>query len=159
MRFVEHIGLGAFLFLLAFATAFFGFPFLFPLLGLNEGFSFLVFSVAALLYVIGLILPDSDKFGSKIYRTPFLPFAVVLRILEVPLAGIFHRPLGHRESLHTVLGIGVSSSVVALIFSATICFALQRGLPDYFFAFLEFLTFLFAGQLIHLFADFEFNLA
>lgn len=158
MHSIEHIGVGVFLFLLFFGTIFFGFPSLLPVFGLNEGFSFLVFCVGVALYISGLILPDSDKFGSKIYWTPFLPFAVLLKFLEIPLAAVSGRPLGHRESLHTVFGIAVSSFVISLIFSAVICFVLQRVLEDFFFAFSRFFVFLFLGQLIHLLTDFKINL-
>ena len=101
--------------------------------------------IGIILYFVGLILPDSDSdnSGSKIFHTPFFPLAYICKVIEIPLAKKLGRVRGHRGSMHTLVGVFVSSLIVSSIVSIIL-------IPDKAFVvltipFLFFMTFL--GQL------------
>lgn len=108
-----------------------------------------------LLFILGAILPDSDSNdrGSYIYHHKWLKFiAYPISLLEYPLMMITHRKKAHRESLHTILGIFVTSFVTTLIF-----FIIGKWIFQEWFIFPHLFGFvcLFFGQLAHLIEDIQ----
>lgn len=121
-----------------------------------DAISLIVLILGILLYLIGLILPDSDSWDaeSKIFHSPFFFLGWVNRLIEYPLSLILGRQIGHRQSLHTFAGVLLSSLVVSLIFS----FALVIFTPFFDAITLPFLFLsLLLGQLVHLLEDFHFR--
>jgi len=114
----------------------------------------LVFVIGAFLYFIGLILPDSDSHnaGSRIFHTKFFIFGYFTWLLEYPVSKILGKPLGHRQSLHTIIGIAITSLVIA----ALVLFVINFFVAGFSFISLLFLSScLFLGQLVHLLCDFH----
>jgi hypothetical protein len=115
-----------------------------------------------ILYYLGLILPDSDvKDGkSRIFFGTFFIFGWINRLLEYPLAILLNRKAGHRESLHTIVGIFLSSVLFSIIFFVLIFFIESLShignISNLTFVFLFFCVFL--GQLMHLLCDWHWKL-
>jgi len=107
------------------------------------------------LFILAALFPDSDSNnrGSTIYYTVFIPIAIIFKILEIPIAKICNRSRGHRKSLHTVLGVFITSFVLTLIIFMLISLVSIR--VWWFFAI--FFS-IFLGQLIHLILDNELKL-
>ena len=103
-------------------------------------------------YIVSLLLPDSDSkdCNSKIYHTPFFPVAYLCKLLEYyPLSKISSRPIGHRESLHTIFGISVTSLVITSVLAVILHSLKSFNLYSFLFLFMM----LFLGQFIHLLCD------
>jgi hypothetical protein len=111
------------------------------------------FIAALFLFILGSILPDSDSqdMGSYIFFKKVFGVAYLFKALEYPIALILKRERGHRESLHTIAGIGITSFVTIIILSIIAGFF---GLFKWRGAFLC-LIFLFLGQLLHLACDIQ----
>lgn len=110
------------------------------------------FIAALFLFILGSILPDSDSedMGSYIYFKGFLKFSAYLfKGLEYPITLITKRKIGHRESLHTIIGIAITSLALIILLSLIAKFF---NLFDWKGAFLGFI-FLFLGQFLHLICD------
>jgi hypothetical protein len=109
-----------------------------------------------ILYYLGLILPDSDvKDGkSRIFFGTFFIFGWINKILEYPLAILLSRKVGHRESLHTIIGIFLSSLVFTFIFSCLVY--LFGNYQEFTIPFL--FCCIFTGQLMHLLCDWHWKL-
>lgn len=116
----------------------------------------LTFFVGIVLFIVGLIMPDSDSkdAGSKIFYTHFLIFGWINKILESPISKILGRSIGHRESLHTIVGIIFTSLFFSIMIS--IIFYLDNSFQLFTIPFL-FLC-LFLGQIIHLLGDWHWNI-
>ena len=115
MKARQHIGVNVILLIIIFTILFFVF-------GLsNYVFSHTLFFIyGGALFLLGAILPDSDSNnkGSYIYYQKWLKLlAHSISWLEYPLMIITKRKKGHRESLHTYLGIVVTSLCVVIIFA------------------------------------------
>jgi len=105
------------------------------------------------LFFLGAILPDSDSFnrGSYIFYTKFAFLAYIIRILEYPLRLVTWRKKGHRQSLHTIVGIAFTSLVIAFLISFIYSlFAQSNVISDSFYLWV---ACLFSGQLLHLIED------
>ncbi|VVC02384.1 Uncharacterised protein [uncultured archaeon] len=121
-------------------------------------------------YIIGLLLPDADSqdAGSKIFFTVFFPIAYLARFLEHPISRHTKRPIGHRESLHTIYGIIITSFAIPLVLSIILLILLllfgvklSIDIPNLIlFVQLFFTSFigLLFGQLVHVICDFHFKL-
>ncbi|MEI6058480.1 MAG: metal-dependent hydrolase [archaeon] len=124
-----------------------------PVLSPIINFFGLTWFIAALfLFVLGSVLPDSDSvnMGSYIFFKGFFKYVGFLfKGLEYPITLITKRERGHRKSLHTVLGISITSLVLIIFLSLVASFL---GLFEWRGAFLA-LIFLFLGQLLHLVCD------
>ena len=109
------------------------------------------FITALFLFVLGSILPDSDSvnMGSYVYFKQVFGVAYLFKALEYPLALILKRPRKHKESLHTIAGIDITSLVLIILLAIITNFF---GLFEWRGAFLGFI-FLFLGQLLHLVCD------
>lgn len=109
------------------------------------------------LYFLGAILPDSDSNnkGSYIYSNfknePIYYLANFISWVEYPLSKLrTKRPLKHRESLHTVLGIITTSLVVILLISLFYYFIYKSF---FFYWSLIWFFILFISQFLHLIED------
>ncbi|NTV24320.1 MAG: hypothetical protein HGA85_08205, partial [Nanoarchaeota archaeon] len=95
----------------------------------------------------------SDKPGSMIFYTIFMPLAWLLKAIELPVAVLLRRKVGHRESLHTVIGLTVTSFITAML-AFTVHSSIETialpAIPLYFLAAM-------AGQFMHLLCDFHFS--
>ena len=113
----------------------------------------LVLALGLGLYFLGAILPDSDSWnrGSYIFYTKFAFLAYTIRILEYPIRLITGRKKGHRQSLHTILGIIVISLSVSIIISTVFSLFSQKPIFSNFFVFWTIC--LFIGQFFHLIED------
>tara|TARA_Y100000310_G_C20295813_1_gene629324 strand:- start:72 stop:545 length:474 start_codon:yes stop_codon:yes gene_type:complete len=117
------------------------------------------FITGFILLIIGPLLPDSDSedMGSFIYYTIFLiPLALIFKLFEFPISKLLNRRRGHRESLHTIVGIFLTSLFL------TIILRLMDGWLQHTMnlsAFVYVFLCIFIGQLIHLLGDFHFELA
>jgi membrane-bound metal-dependent hydrolase YbcI (DUF457 family) len=113
------------------------------------------FFIALILFVIGSILPDSDSedMGSYIYFKQVFGIAYFFKGLEFLIAPLLKRRRGHRQSLHTLVGIILTSFalIVLLSFLANFFKLFEwRGVITAF-------VFLFLGQLLHLICDLQEN--
>lgn len=70
--------------------------------------------IATILILLGSLLPDADSVdrGSKIFYTPFAPIAHLIHNSEKWIANLLGMNTGHRESLHTIKGVFLSSAIV-----------------------------------------------
>jgi hypothetical protein len=143
---------------------------LFPLFGFDiKNPSPNTFSLLFYFFVIGIFgawLPDADSKdrGSHTFHTAFKPIAYLANVLEYPISLITHRQIGHRESLHTVVGITITSIVlpifcfvVGIILLSLIGIKIDLNMPTFQILLLS-ITGLFIGQLSHLIGDFHFHL-
>jgi len=100
------------------------------------------------LFFAGLLLPDSDKIGSWIFKF-FLPFAVISWILGLVVSSLKGKKFRHRGFLHSFSGILLTSLV-----SSIICFLF---LSIFFFLNFKILILftcsILIGQLLHLLLD------
>jgi len=114
----------------------------------------LAFVAGIFLYFVGLILPDSDSnnAGSRIFHTKYFIFGYFTWLLEYPVSKILGRLLGHRQSLHTIIGITITSLIIAVLISFAINFF---GAGFSFLSVIFLFAFLFLGQLVHLLCDFH----
>lgn len=126
-----------------------------PILSWIVAFFGLTWFIAALfLFVLGSILPDSDSedMGSYVYFKKVFGIAYLFKGLEYPIALLItKRKRGHRQSLHTIAGIGITSLVLIIILSIITEYF---GLFQFRGAILGF-VFLFLGQLLHLVCDLQ----
>ncbi len=115
------------------------------------------------LYVAGSLLPDADSEdrGSGIFHYLLIvPVGYIAHILEHPIAALLDRPRGHRESLHTVVGITIVSLVISIITSMIIIFVFGANgtgiqlINGWLFLFGA----LFVSQIVHVVCDFHFRL-
>jgi membrane-bound metal-dependent hydrolase YbcI (DUF457 family) len=106
------------------------------------------------LYFLGAILPDADSNnkGSKIYYQEGLNLlAHIVSWLEYPIAKfVTKREIGHRQSLHTIFGILITSIFVAII--ATLLYNFIYHSYSLIWFFVWFIS-LFIGQYLHLVED------
>lgn len=116
----------------------------------------ITFFVGIILFVVGLILPDSDSkdAGSKIFYTYFFIFGWINRGLEYPLSKLFDRPIGHRESLHTILGAAINSLFFSILVSIIFYF---DGRYNFFIIPFLFIC-LFLGQMVHFLCDWHWRI-
>lgn len=108
------------------------------------------------LYFLGAILPDADSNnkGSYIYHKGILSIlAHMVSWLEYPIAKfITKRKIEHRESLHTIIGISITSFFVLILTSIIYQYIFKDiSLIKIFFWYFS----LFVGQLFHLLEDIE----
>ncbi len=114
-----------------------------------EYFGILWIFIASLLFVLGSILPDSDSedMGSYVYFKQVFGIAYLFKALEFPIAFLLKRKRGHRQSLHTIIGITLTSltlmGLLAIVFSSM--FEWKGVIVGFLF--------LFLGQLLHLICD------
>lgn len=104
-----------------------------------------------ILFLIGSILPDSDSDnkGSKIFYTPLMPVAYLLRLVEIILSLSLGKRRGHRQLLHKPIGIIVSSLMIVSIMAWIL---LQiNAINIFIFAYLYLC--LLVGQLTHVIQD------
>jgi hypothetical protein len=106
--------------------------------------------ISFLLIVAGSLVPDSDSEnkGSKIFYTIFKPFAIYYNWIEKYLAKILRKPIGHRQSLHTITGSFISSFFLFLILSPILN---TLGIHPRYSAI--FFYSMFYGQLTHIVSD------
>lgn len=111
------------------------------------------FIMSLILFIIGSLLPDSDSenMGSYIYFKKVFLFAYLFKGLEIPISKFFKRSIGHRQSLHTIFGIAVTSTFLIMILSMIFYFF---NLFEWKGAIMGFI-FLFLGQFIHLVCDLD----
>jgi hypothetical protein len=109
------------------------------------------------LYFLGAILPDSDSNnkGSYIYSNfknePLYYLAHLISWIELPLSKfVTNRPIKHRESLHTIIGIITTSLFVIILVSIIYYFIYKSFL---FYWFLIWFVILFVSQFLHLIED------
>ena len=110
------------------------------------------FISALFLFVLGSILPDSDSkdMSSYIFFKGFFKYTGFLfKGLEYPITLITKRERGHKESLHTIIGIAVTSLILIILLSIIVGYL---GLFQFRGAILGF-VFLFLGQFLHLICD------
>ena len=108
-------------------------------------------------FFLGAILPDSDSEdnNSLIYHTYFFPMAFIVGIFEYPISKILKRDIGHRQSLHTFMGVFISS--ILLTSSIYLLYFLVSGDPfNILVPHIWFIS-LFFGQLLHLVEDWQFE--
>jgi len=155
MKARQHLAVQMFLlFLIVLFEIFFSkgkiYNFLFNLIDNN----FLIFFLGVVLYFLGAILPDSDSEdrSSRIYYTIFFPIAYIVNLLEYPLSKISRRNRGHRQSLHTITGIALSSFIVALILYLLYSWLISN---ISFLIFLFWFFCLFISQFLHLLEDLQ----
>lgn len=108
---------------------------------------------ALFLFVLGSILPDSDSenMSSYIYFKNVFGISYLFKGLEYPIASFLKRKRGHRQSLHTISGISITSLVLIIILSII---AEYFNLFELKGAILGF-VFLFLGQFLHLICDLQ----
>ncbi|HLC91242.1 MAG TPA: metal-dependent hydrolase [Candidatus Nanoarchaeia archaeon] len=156
MKARQHLALGIFIiFIFMFIDLYTGNQILTGFMA-KTGLNVLTFFVGIVLFVVGLILPDSDSkdAGSKIFYTYFFIFGWINKLLEFPISKLLGRPKGHRESLHTILGITMTSIFFAIIISIILYFDKSFQLFTIPFLFLC----LFFGQIIHLLGDWHWSI-
>ncbi|MDD3160192.1 MAG: hypothetical protein PHQ98_04445 [Candidatus ainarchaeum sp.] len=154
MKAENHIFFG-FIFLIIYYL--FGIFFFNYVLNLQLSFLFsfggIVFLICFILYFIGLILPDSDvtNFNSTIFHSIFFAFGVLLKPIEFLISKfITKRKIGHRQSLHTITGISISSLFLSiLVFILVLPFTKNF---DLFILMLFFIS-LLISQYFHLVCD------
>lgn len=180
MRGIHHI-LTHILILVIFITLYISFGFSFT----TTSISFWTWAIGTYLFLVGSILPDSDSNnkGSLIFTfIPFitrklnakrdnnlfysvgvifgilaLPMAFITNLLEKPISIITKRKIGHRESLHTILGVFLTSlfwAITLLILYLWISSEQISIVSTFFF----WLIILFFSQFLHLLEDFLFGL-
>ena len=113
----------------------------------------LFFVYGCALFLLGAILPDSDSNdkGSYIYHKKWLNLlAYSVSWLEYPIMIVTKREKGHRESLHTYLGIAVTSLWVVIVFALIGRMLFSQWFIDYHLV--GFLC-LLLGQFAHLIGD------
>ncbi|MFH0875360.1 MAG: hypothetical protein V1859_05460 [archaeon] len=122
----------------------------------NTNISLLEFLTGILLYVVGLILPDSDMTHgkSRIFHSNFFVFGLIARLLEIPLSIIFGRKIGHRESLHTIIGVMTTSVFISLF----VCLIFYLGNSFHWLTFPYLFLCLSTGQIVHLLCDWYWKL-
>ena len=86
----------------------------------------------------------------KRYSNNFV-FGWISRLIEYPLAKILGRPRGHRESLHTIVKIIITSLFFSIISSLILQYFLNE--PFKLFAIPFLFLFLFLDQLMHVLCD------
>lgn len=108
------------------------------------------------LFILGSLLPDSDSedMNSYIYFKHVFGISYLFKGLEFPISKLLKRPRGHRQSLHTIMGITLTSLILILILSFI---ARYFDLFQFKGAVLGFI-FLFLGQFLHLICDKHFEL-
>jgi hypothetical protein len=109
------------------------------------------FMFGALLFNIGLILPDSDSNnrGSRIFFTVLFPIAYLMRLFEFFLSSVTGRRKGHRNTLHSMVGITFTSFMLVFLFSLIFIY---YGFFNIITASWAFVGFWF-GQFTHLVCD------
>lgn len=135
---------------------FFIFLLIFPIPILNwlvVYFGVFWFAIALMLFVLGSILPDSDSndMGSYVYFKKVFGIAYFFKGLEFPIARLLKRERGHRQSLHTLSGIALTSSALMILLSIVAKFFNLFELKGAILGFI----FLFLGQLLHLICDIQ----
>ncbi len=128
------------------------------MLDANSSISIAIFLISGL---VGTILPDSDSknCGSKIFYTLFFPIAFFVKSLEYPIARLLKRQVKHRGSLHTLVGVALTSILVPSCVFLFFVFLLSYKINDTSLSALLFsISGLFIGQLTHLVADLHFRL-
>jgi hypothetical protein len=149
MKAREHIFIGVILlFVFLYLDNHYG-NFISNLLRLNFNLDIVTIILGIGLYLVGTILPDSDKIGSRIFHTNFAIIGYFCYLLEMPIALILNRKKGHRQALHTIFGILITSTVIAIFISALLDLMklFVVATPPYLF------ICLFLGQLVHLVCD------
>lgn len=151
MKAKGHIALGVFVFILILAGLFFDNR-LILLMKLN----YITLIIGVVLYFVGVVLPDSDIEDGKsrvFYSYAFL-FGWFAKLLETPLSLLLKRPTGHQQSLHTLVGITITSISITTLIALIIYFVnlFQLFTAPYIFACL------FVGQIVHLLGDLHFEL-
>ncbi|MBI4140292.1 metal-dependent hydrolase, partial [Candidatus Woesearchaeota archaeon] len=103
--------------------------------------------------LLGSILPDSDSEdnGSYIFHTRLKFLASLVSWMEYPLMFITKRSRGHRQSLHTIFGILVTSLFVMCLFSLILIWLFPNIMT--LLRFFVWSSALFFSQLIHLIFD------
>ena len=125
-----------------------------PIISSIVAFFGLTWFIGALfLFVLGSILPDSDSenMGSYVYFKQVFGISYLFKGLEFPISKLLKRPRGHRQSLHTISGIGITSLILIIILSLI---AGYFNLFELRGAILGFI-FLFLGQFLHLVCDLQ----
>lgn len=115
-----------------------------------EDINLIIVGFGVLCVIIGSILPDADieDGKSKIFYM-FFPIAIVVRLLEYPLAFMFNKRAKHRGVLHSHVGIVFSSLIAVMILSVVLYFIKELSLLVVVYMYI--LTFL--SQELHLFED------
>ena len=118
---------------------------------LFNGQIFLIFTFGVGFYFLGTILPDADSNnrGSYIYHKKWLfILAHLVSWLEYPIARfITKRSIGHRQSLHTIIGITITSLFV-IILMTLIYWYIYKDISLIYIFYWYFS--LFIGQFLHL---------
>lgn len=116
--------------------------------------TFLIFGI------IGTILPDADSnnCGSRIFYTVFFPIAFFVKFLEYPIAKLLKRQIRHRGSLHTLVGVIITSITTPVVLFLIYIIFCNCNLDMYLAsALMCSIIGLFIGQITHLIADFHFK--
>ena len=106
-------------------------------------------------YYIGLILPDADTVDkkSRIFYTKWFILGYLSRFIELFLAPILGRKKGHRESMHTIIGILVSSFMITFLFILILVAFNSYSV----FSIPLIFTMSFFGQFVHLICDWHWH--
>ncbi len=152
MKGTQHLAVHSFLlFLLVLGIIFVG---KIDIINILSGETFLIIIIGVGFCFLGAILPDADSNskGSYIYYKKGLYFlAHLVSWLEHPIAKLItKRPIRHRESLHTIIGIAITSLFVIILISVIYQYIFKNiSLSYIIFWYFS----LFIGQFFHLLED------
>ena len=119
-----------------------------PFINFLSSQNFFVIFFIFYLFFAGILLPDSDKLGSNIFKF-FLPFAIISWLIGFLFSTIRGKQFKHRGFLHSPIGIVLTSitSGIVCFFFLSIFFSLS------YWILIVFILSALVGQTIHLALD------